>query len=213
MVDEFGALRRFAARPIASSQIIEADMTRISGEARSREAGARAKRAAPAELSTAGDAAEVDLDRLTLLQRSNLAKLRERAMQLIERLDTIANGEKKPAADKKAGTADNKLISKDEKPATDVNKLGTEGKKLNAADDGDRLLAKSDGVIDGFNTLAQLVIRIIDKERQSFGLADDSSPPIRHDEQGLERRIADELDRIAARGGAQGDVGADRPES
>lgn len=82
-----------------------------------------------------------------------------------------------------------------------------------AKDADDRLLGKSDGVIDGFNTLAQIIARIVDKERQSFGMADAPAASTRHDEQGLERRIADELDRIASRGGSPGGPGADRPDA
>ncbi len=74
------------------------------------------------------------------------------------------------------------------------------------------LLGKSDGVIDGFNTMAQIVSRLIDKERQTFNLADDQSATLTASEPGIDRRIADELDRIASRGGAPRGAGTDRPD-
>ena len=67
----------------------------------------------------------------------------------------------------------------------------------------ERLLGRSDGVIDGFNTLALLVIRLSDKERESRGQAQKTSidlPKIDEDE--LDRRIAAELDFIAQQRGA-----------
>jgi hypothetical protein len=66
----------------------------------------------------------------------------------------------------------------------------------------ERLLGRSDGVIDGFNTLALLVIRLSDKERESRGQAQKTSidlPKIDEDE--LDRRIAAELDFIAQQRG------------
>jgi len=67
----------------------------------------------------------------------------------------------------------------------------------------ERLLGRSDGVIDGFNTLALLVIRLSDKERESRGQAKKTSidlPKIDEDE--LDQRIAAELDFIAQQRGA-----------
>jgi hypothetical protein len=80
----------------------------------------------------------------------------------------------------------------------------------------ERLLGKSDGIVDGFDALAQAIGRIVDKERQSFAadLAQSSDPQgVPSDEQAIEHRIADELDRIAARGGAAKGAGTDRADT
>ena len=77
----------------------------------------------------------------------------------------------------------------------------------------DRLLGGNDGIIDGLAKLTQLVIRLSDKERESLDAvqaAKRSAPKI--DEQALDRRIADELARIAARRGAAGIYPPDRPD-
>ena len=75
-----------------------------------------------------------------------------------------------------------------------------------------RLLGKSDGVIDGFDTLVEAVVRIVDLERQARSGADGAAlNPI--DEQALEQRIADELDRVSARDRAAGGDPPDRTES
>ena len=72
-----------------------------------------------------------------------------------------------------------------------------------------RLLGKSAGVIDGFDTLVEVIVRIIDRERQGQAASGNpSGDPI--DEHALEQRIADELDRIAARGGTPGGDPPDR---
>jgi hypothetical protein len=68
----------------------------------------------------------------------------------------------------------------------------------------ERLLGRSDGVIDGFNTLALLVIRLIDKERESRGTTKKASPTSsRLDDEELDQRIAAELDLIAERRGGE----------
>jgi hypothetical protein len=156
----------------------EADMGRFSGEKRSVAAGAAAHDKVPApgakEISPASA-----LDRLTLVQRRDLATLRRKAMELTAGLGRLAKG------------------------------------KPNQTDD--RLLAKSDGVIDGFNILTQIVTRIVDKERQSFGPAEISSHSaaegVLPDEQSIDHRITDELDRVAARGGTPEGAGPDRAGS
>jgi hypothetical protein len=66
----------------------------------------------------------------------------------------------------------------------------------------ERLLGRSDGVIDGFNTLALLVIRLSDKERESRGQPQKTSTDLpKIDEDELDRRIVAELDFIARRRG------------
>jgi hypothetical protein len=62
----------------------------------------------------------------------------------------------------------------------------------------ERLLGRSDGVIDGFNTLTLLVIRLSDKERESRGQAKRANiEPPKIDEDELDRRILAELDFLA----------------
>jgi len=64
----------------------------------------------------------------------------------------------------------------------------------------DRLLSHNDGVIDAFNTLALLVIRLHDKEKEHRDSSDLADPILDDsDEEELDREIAAELDRIAAR--------------
>jgi len=70
----------------------------------------------------------------------------------------------------------------------------------------DRLLGGNDGIIDGLSKLAQLVIRLSDKERETRDAVEAekrSVPEI--DEQELDRRIQAELDLIAERKRAAGD--------
>jgi hypothetical protein len=63
----------------------------------------------------------------------------------------------------------------------------------------DRLLSRNDGVIDGFATLVQLVIRIRDKEQEARDQTQSALPIDEFDEDELDRRIEEELDRIAER--------------
>ena len=62
----------------------------------------------------------------------------------------------------------------------------------------DRLLSKGQGVIDAFETLGLLVIRLIDKERESLEQANPgaTAPYPKIDEADLDRRYREELDRI-----------------
>jgi len=64
--------------------------------------------------------------------------------------------------------------------------------------------------IRSLNTLSLVIARVIAQERQSYGPASaaPSGPPF--DEQALEQRITDELDRIAARQRAAASAKADR---
>lgn len=54
----------------------------------------------------------------------------------------------------------------------------------------DKELLKKNGVIDGFNTLAQVVTRVIDKERQSYGVADASPENFSPNEQSGDKALA-----------------------
>jgi hypothetical protein len=63
----------------------------------------------------------------------------------------------------------------------------------------DRLLGRGDGLIDGFNALARTIVRIIDKERRIAATKDANPEAAPLDPEELDRRIAAELARIAAR--------------
>lgn len=72
--------------------------------------------------------------------------------------------------------------------------------------DYERLLGRNDGVVDGINTLGQLVIRLIDKERESCDSAEAapvSLPKAAYAE--LDRQLIAELDRVAERRRENGD--------
>jgi hypothetical protein len=63
-----------------------------------------------------------------------------------------------------------------------------------------RVIGPSAGAVDGLNVLTEVVIRIIDKEREIGGPLDaDIQRDHRPVAGSLDRRIFDELDRIAAR--------------
>jgi hypothetical protein len=67
------------------------------------------------------------------------------------------------------------------------------------------LLGRNDGVVDGINTLGQLVIRLIDKERESCDSPEAASvsvPKAAYAE--LDKRLLAELDRIADQRRANG---------
>ena len=64
----------------------------------------------------------------------------------------------------------------------------------------ERLLGRNDGVVDGINTLGQLVIRLIDKERESCDSPEAASVSVSKATYAeLDRRLLAELDRIAER--------------
>jgi hypothetical protein len=91
------------------------------------------------------------------------------------------------------------------------------GLKRLAADKGkpadEKLLGKHGGVIEAFSTVAQLLTKVVDKERQGLVLDQKAGarPMITISEwdEGIEKRIADELNRIAARKQAIGSAPAD----
>ena len=128
-------------------------------------------------------------DSLIGAQRRNFARLRAIAMRLADALDRKAKGE--------AAAPSKEQEQEKQKEQIEI-----------------QLLAKNDGIIDGFNTITQIVSRIAEQERQSFGLVEAQSrtqrEPEPYDEQALERRIIAELDRVAARGEAPGVAGSDR---
>jgi hypothetical protein len=110
-------------------------------------------------------------------------RMRNMALRLLDHLEAML-----PPLEKK--TADDPP-----EPAEPVQEK-PEAEKLHPAYE--RLLGRSDGVIDGFNTLTLLVIRLSEKERESRGQANRGNinlPKIDEDE--LDRRILAELDFIA----------------
>ncbi len=78
----------------------------------------------------------------------------------------------------------------------------------------DRLLADGDGVVDAFHRNTHLVIRLHDKEQERHGATDTTEPFFGDDidEEELDREIAAELDRIAARQRAAGGPQPDLPD-
>jgi len=69
----------------------------------------------------------------------------------------------------------------------------------------ERLLGRNDGVVDGINTLGQLVIRLIDKERESCDPPEAAAVSVsKATYADLDRRLLAELDRIAERRRADG---------
>jgi orotate phosphoribosyltransferase-like protein len=69
----------------------------------------------------------------------------------------------------------------------------------------ERLLGRNDGVVDGINTLGQLVIRLIDKERESCDSPEAAPVSVSKAAYAeLDRRLVAELDRIAERRRANG---------
>jgi hypothetical protein len=71
-----------------------------------------------------------------------------------------------------------------------------------------RVIRPNDGVVDGLDTLVQLVIRLHDKEREIGVLSEtDDERDSQALEDDLDQRIAEELDRIAARSRAAGGAG------
>jgi hypothetical protein len=92
----------------------------------------------------------------------------------------------------------------------DLNRIAAGETHVDDAKDYDSvLLRKGDGVIDGLNKLSQILVRIAGKGRHSAGDAENADaaanansananavPPL--DKAELERRIAAEVDRIAA---------------
>jgi hypothetical protein len=70
------------------------------------------------------------------------------------------------------------------------------------AADYDRLLGRHGGVVDSFRTLADLILRLTELEQKRFGTSQFSPTFTEDDEEDLDRRIADELDRLAERRGS-----------
>jgi len=137
--------------------------------------------------------------------KTSYRRLRNAAMRLLKHLERMMppreKDQKATAVRTKVGTAlsDNTENASGE-PEKDGAATDSQDKKSKEElpPEYGRLLGRGDGVIDGFNTLAQLVIRLIDKERES---RDPSqmviiNPP-QIDEKEFDRRIEAELDFIA----------------
>jgi hypothetical protein len=87
----------------------------------------------------------------------------------------------------------------------ELNKIPKSGVKSGTVD---KLLGRNDGIFDALNLGVQMLLRLIDKEQQLYGLAGSFDPVPRLEGEGLDRRITAELDRIAADREASG-----RPEA
>jgi len=116
-------------------------------------------------------------------------RMRNMALRLLDHLEAMLPPLEKKTADARSEPAE----PEQDKPEAE-GKAATE--TLHPAYE--RLLGRSDGVIDGFNTLTLLVIRLSEKERESRRQAKRANielPKIDEDE--LDRRILAELDFIA----------------
>ena len=134
----------------------------------------------------------------------NRTELREAAMDLSRKLRrTIQPRRKKPKTpDHKTDHASQDRASQDraaQHGAAQDAQPDEKPKAAEAAPEIARLLGRNDGVIDGFAALAQLVIRLFDKEKEAREQAKSALPGDEFDEEELDRRIAEELDRIAER--------------
>jgi hypothetical protein len=61
----------------------------------------------------------------------------------------------------------------------------------------DRLLGRNDGVVDGFKTLAELIVRLFEMEHGRLDAANSDFEFNELDEEELDRRLTAELDRLA----------------
>jgi hypothetical protein len=122
-------------------------------------------------------------------------RLRNIALRLMDHLEAMLPPLEKKTADgppQPAEPVPEKPEAKEKAGAEEK----AETKKLHPAYE--RLLGRGDGVIDGFNTLTLLVIRLSEKERESRGQAKRADIELRKiDEDELDRRILAELDFIA----------------
>jgi len=123
----------------------------------------------------------------TAPQAGAYAQYRDAALRLMRHLQEMMPPETKPGARKKQAA---------ESAKSEVPSLQHE-----------RLLSKGQGVIDAFETLGLLVIRLIDKERESLEHANPQAVPTAPyiDEVELDRRYREELDRICRRRESAGD--------
>jgi hypothetical protein len=129
---------------------------------------------------------------------TNYRRLRNAAMRLLKHLEHMMPEPEKDQPAEPADIEPTEIVP----AATEIAEpgQGAAQKKGKALDEAyERLLGRSDGIINGFNTLALLVVRLIDKERESRASAK-KRPPASHpqiDETELDRQILEELDLIA----------------
>jgi hypothetical protein len=146
----------------------------------------------------------VQMRDLTPEQRADLERLRAIAMAIAERiLEMLPRNE--TAAEPAKAEPDSAQTDTAERASTqsDSAKPDSKGANLLPAEF-DRLLGRSDGIVDSLERLAKIVIRIIDKEREYSESAAAYTNVPRMDEAELDRRIAAELDFIAEQRRAAG---------
>jgi hypothetical protein len=125
-------------------------------------------------------------------------RMRNMALRLLDHLEAMLPPLEKKTTDDPPEPAE-PVQDKPETEGKAVAEEKADAEKLHPAYE--RLLGRSDGVIDGFNTLTLLVIRLSDKERESRGQAKRIELP-KIDEDELDRRILAELDFIARQRGS-----------
>lgn len=149
---------------------------------------------------------------------TNYRRLRNAAMRLLKHLEHMMPPPEteQTAAPTDAEEAETHVIeAEDSAPAepngddevqAEQNDSEQKAKKLDPAYE--RLLGRGDGIINGFNTLALLVMRLIEKERESraSAKAKATAPPPQIDETELDRQILEELDLIAQARGSEEDL-------
>jgi hypothetical protein len=164
-----------------------------------------------------GGRTDKPLEPMTIRKSRDLASLRACIMRIIRTLEAAVL----PQAEKKAGrkpklskgkkpdAEENADAAKPEAETPSVQTERPEAAKPETAKpaekpaviDLDRLLGRNMGVIGGIDTLTQLVIRLVDKEREGNDVVHQSAGLdfTEADEAELERRILAELDRIDER--------------
>jgi hypothetical protein len=126
-------------------------------------------------------------------QVQNLAALRTMAMRLCLMLEALT-----PELERRKKRGRARLAALD--PAEAARPMPVEI---------ERLLGKAGGVIDAFATLAQVVVRIVEQERQNVP---QPARNLKQNEEPLGVRITAELDRLAARRRAAGFPGPNDPK-
>jgi len=133
--------------------------------------------------------------------------LRKAAFRLIDHLENALPKLAEGAPSKKAGeaadetpveTADGSSPSENSEKSDEAKR--PEKPKWTPADY-DRLLGRHGGVVDGFRTLADLILRLTELEQKRRAHPQSSPDFTEDDEEDLDRRIADELDRLAEQRG------------
>ena len=124
--------------------------------------------------------------------RKTLGALRGVALRLIEQLENSLPNSKRPPRGAAAKKAAQKAAAQGQSPVPEV--------PWTAADY-NRLFGRNGGVVDNFKTLADLIVRLYDMERDPVDDSRSQFDFTEFDEEDLDWRITDELDRLAERRG------------